>query len=242
MNPEASVGWPTPDELVERLRRLGAGGAEIQQAMASAVRDAETGGPEHMEAVAGFIASLPPAPPDPKASRYDAQTGRPTFHESNILIELRVRVNGRLFTCREAVDPFMFETRFAAGEEFEKYIEYFVRASCGRMATDPDAYRYFRALVRVIHPRDPHDFKRCADGWKATPRCDLGIITRAPIVTAWVPDAAVGPLDDRDDALGVCPCRCHRFDGSGARSGPLARMYGLPQFDEDRLDENGWLL
>lgn len=177
-------------------------------------------------------AKLPPTMP-----HYDTH-GRPAFHESNVLLELRVRVNGRLFTAREAIDPFMFEHRFGEADEFEKFIRFFIRNSCGRMATDPDAYQYFRDLVRVVHPRDRHDFKRCADGMSASPRCDLGIITKAPLVVVSTPDV-IEPPTCRADVLGICPCRCHKYDGSGAHSGALARTYLLPQFDEDQLDEDG---
>lgn len=209
--------------------------ADREIAMARIVRAAERGGSAHMEAVADWIGKLPPLP-DPKAPLYDARTGRPAFHETNVLLELRIRVNGQLFTARESIDPFMFDRRFGDDDEFEKYIACFVRSSCGRMATSPDAYRYFRSLVWIVRPHDKHDLKRCADGWKAKPYCDLGLISKASRIFPSV-DGVIEPTTLRDDVLGVCPCRCHRNDGSGASSGSLARMHGLRIFDESQLKE-----
>lgn len=230
----------TPENLVERLQNLGATDAERDRNMASIIADAEAGGDEHMAAVADWIAALPPAPPDPSAPRYEMRGGqfRPAFHDTNVLLELCVRVNGKLFTCREAIDPFMFEARFGDDAEFEKFIEYFVRSSCGRMTTDPESYRYFRSLVRVIRPGDQHDLARCADGWKANPYCDSGLIAMVRGLSS-VTDSDVGMWMHRNNALGICSCRCHRADGSGTRAESLARMYGLPVFDEEMLDENG---
>ena len=229
---------PTPEQLIERLNNLGNTDAERDRNMEWVVRSAEACGEAHMQAVADWIGKLPPPPPDPKSPRYEMKDGtyRPAFHETNVLLELRVWVNGKLFTARESIDPFMFEHRFGNDAEFEKFIEYFVRSSCGRMATDPEAYQYFRELVWIVHPNDEHDLKRCADGWGVSPRCDEGLITKAPVIQIHVPDT-IPPPAYQSDVLGVCPCRCHQRDGSGVRAQRQAEVYRFRTFDESQLGQ-----
>lgn len=234
---------PTPEQLVDRLRNLGATDDEQHRNMAGIIADAEAGGEEHMAAVADFICSLPPAPPDPSTSVYEQRNGtfRPAFHDTNVLLELQAKVGRRTFVAREAIDPSMFDARFAAGDgdEFERFIRHFIGRNFGQVAVcDDESYRYFRNLLWVVRPTDAHDLKRCAGGRVRDPLCDAGLIIRAPSFTFTVPDV-IEPSVLPPDVLGVCPCRCHRNDGSGERAGQLAAMYLIRTFDESQLDEPG---
>lgn len=240
----------TPAQLAEQIRTFDNFAPDADERMKRIIKDAEDGGDEHMKAVvdalfdAGQLAGvrIRNAAVGP-SSVYDVSTGRAAFHESNVLLELRVRINGRSFVVREAIDPVMFELRFRDDAELEKFIEHFVRRSCGTMAADPEGYRYLRELVWIVRPGDRHDFKRCADGWRAHPHCDLGLISKAPPISpvfASAADAAIESPMRRDDALGVCPCRCHQHNESRYRAESVARAYGLPGFCEEMLDEDGF--
>jgi hypothetical protein len=257
---------PTPEELADRARRLGADGGS-EQDIQRLIDDAEAGGADHMAAVASQVASWPSSGAMP--SVYDMATCQPAYHESNILIECRIRVEGELMTLREAVDPYMFETRFA-GEpaEFDLYIDYALERAFGLMARDPKMGPIIRKKLWVIKPGDKHDFKRCAESEQASPAMwhDPGIIepTFAPRgpgspVPYCADGVIVRPPGKRDlgngvhrwssnyEPLGACPCRCHQRDGSYRRAEHLILMHrhfpmdwtpGAAKFDEDQLPED----
>lgn len=228
----------SPERLAKQIRTFDNSAPDADERMKQIIKDAEDGGEKHMEAVLDALAKDDKSSTAGPPSVYDVATGRPAFHESNVLLELRVHVNGRLFTARESVDPMMFEPQLGKAG-FETFIRFFIQASCGRLAIDPEAYAYFRSLVTVVHPEDQHDLKRCADGPAATPYCDKGLISKASRIFPAV-DAAIEPTVTREDVLGTCPCRCHRRNGAADHLRRLAQAYKLPTFDEDMLDENGF--
>jgi len=256
---------PTPEQLAERARRLGAGDG-TEQDILDLIRDAETGGADHIAAVAGQVVNWPAggAPP----SMYDAATGRPAYHESNVLIECRIRVEGELATFREAIDPFLWAERFAADQgEFDRYIDYALTRAFGLMMRDPRLGPLIRAKLWIVKPDDEHDFQRCAQSEQEPPAWqDPGMIE--PVMAVKVPGGPVPychegvivqPPGQRTvngvrrmypvhDPLGACPCRCHLRDGSYERAEMLVRMHRrfpmnwdprAARFDEDQLDEDG---
>lgn len=253
---------PTPDQLAERARRLGADGG-TEQDVADLIRDAEAGGAEHMAAVAGQVVNWPAGGGLP--SVYDTATGRPALHESNVLIECRIRVEGRLFTAREAVDPYLFEMQFGADRpgEFDRYIDYFLRHHFGSMAVEPTLGPLIRSKVWIVKPGDRHDFQRCAESEHARPAMwqDPGVIepplaAKGPGPVPYCTEGViVQPPGQRKvggelryfpgyTPLGTCPCRCHQRDGSAYRAEQLVRMHrhfpmswdpGAGRFDEDQL-------
>ena len=240
---------PSPDQLVvwlETSQRLGPGTDRDRQiAMARIVRAAERGGEAHMLAVAEWVGKLPPPPPDPTTPRYEFKDGqyRPSLHDTNVLIELRVHVDGRMFTAREAIDPYMLEHYgfYQGGDRLEEYLRHFIQMNFGLLAVaDDEAYRYFRERVWVVRPTDRHDSKRCFDSNADTegmlwPRCVSGNILRSWPDSSPIPGA--GTAVRKDSILGSCPCRCHRRPQ--VPSEVAALLSGVGQFDEDQLDEKG---
>ncbi|HEU5429537.1 MAG TPA: hypothetical protein VFU74_21840 [Actinocrinis sp.] len=233
---------PTPQQLAADMKAFDPASPTATADMERIVRAAEAGGIQHMKAVAEALAEIDPPGASPTsgmpAGVYEVRDGqyRPALHESNVMLELRVWVNGRLFTARESIDQFMFKMQFSDESALEPFIRYFIQSSCGRMAADPDAYRYFRSLVWIVRPDDEHDLKRCAEEPATGPRCDAGLIVkeRPPFPSI---DGVTEPPIGRSDVLGVCSCRCHRRDGTGVRARHQADAYGFGVFDESQLRE-----
>lgn len=227
---------PTPEDLVARLQNLPDSSDAMKVVIEQVVRDAEAGGKDHMLAVAKHMASLPPDRPGLAAPAYDRATGRPAFHETNILISCQIRVEGLLFTAREALDPMLYELQFGGTDKFEDYIRFFLGHHFGRMVHDPAGYSLLRSKTQVVRPEDKHDFKRCIDsetGRKLDIRCVVGEIVSGLISTFTEPY----PHTLAQKMLGLCPCRCHTAPGLP----PNYRRAHLtePLFDEGMLDENG---
>lgn len=256
----------TPEQLAERARRLGTDGGS-EQDIIDLIRDAEAGGAEHMAAVAGQVVNWPAGGGLP-SSVYDTATGRPAFHESNVLIECRIRVEGEPATFREAVDPFLWSERFGADQaEFDRYLDYALHRAFGLLMSDPRLGPRIRSKVWVVKPGDKHDFQRCHDSPSApewfrdpgadpmlpeaaafppalNPYCHDGVIVRAPgqYKVNGVPRYAPSYTP-----LGTCPCRCHLRDGSAVRAEQLVRVHRhfpmnwdpqAARFDEDQLPED----
>jgi hypothetical protein len=226
---DSQLDPPSPEQLVEWLVRSqiqGEPADEREIAMARIVRAAERGGEAHMEAVAGWIGQLPPPPPDSTAVRYEMRDGRmqAAWHDNSILLELRIRLGGRMFTARETVDPFMYLHRFNSDDaQFEDYLRYFIRKCFGEISVaDEESYRHFRSLLWVVHPTDQHDLRRCADSGYSDLWCEGGLITRS----------AYQAFGSSARPVGTCPCRCHRAHG-GDGTAEHFRSLGLPVFDED---------
>lgn len=233
---------PTPEQLAERMTQIATSTAMTpemtQSAIGTIIAQAEAGGEEHMAAVADVIARIPDGPPPPNAPRYEAATGRPAWHETNVLLECQVRIDGRVFTAREALDPMMMELRFGDDAEFERFIEYFIKSSFGKVAVaDPESYQYLRDRLWIVRPGDEHDMKRCAESehpgapW---PRCFQGIVLAKELTI--VPGERYAQID-RSAVYGQCPCRCHRAQPYGAKR--AAALHGLVVFDELMVDEEG---
>lgn len=251
----------TPGQLAERARRLGASGA-AEQDILDLIRDAEAGGADHIAAVAGQVVDWPAGGALPAV--YDTATGRPAVHESNVLIECRIRVEGRLATFREALDPFLWAERFSDESEFDRYLAYALQRAFGLLMQDPELGPLIRSKVWIVKPGDRHDFQRCHDSPVApewfrgsgadpmlpdpaafppalNPYCNGGVIVRAPGryevngARRYFPSYA---------PLGTCPCRCHLSDGSAYRAEQLMRVHRhfpmnwdpkAARFDEDQL-------
>lgn len=254
----------TPEQLAERARRLGTEGGS-EQDIADLIRDAEAGGAEHMAAVAEQVVNWPSTGALP-SSVYDTATGRPAFHESNVLIECRIRVEGEMATFREAMDPFLWAQQFADPGEFDRYLDYALSRAFGLLMRDPRLGPLIRSKVWVVKPGDKHDFQRCAQSEQApawqdpaaighflepkgpngpAPHCAKGVIVQPPglrktgHLREWIADYT---------PLGTCPCRCHVHDGSAYRAEQLVRMHrhfpmnwdpAAARFDEDQLPEDG---
>lgn len=226
---------PTPEQLVAWLnasQRKDVGSANDREiAMARVVRLAERGGDAHMKAVVEWVSSLPMSPTAPPAPTYEMRDGQlqPSFFGSNITLELRVRLGSRLFTARGAVDPFMFEHQFKGDNaQFEDYLRWFIQSNFGRIATaDAESYAYFRSLLWVVHPTDPHDLRRCAESGDVSvwPSCFNGVMLSTPS----------NRTGGSPHPVAVCPCRCHKTDGSAEYAQWRARSLHLPEFDEDKL-------
>ena len=180
-----------------------------------------------------------PPPPVPANSHYETKDGqhRPAWHETNVLIEARVWVGGRLFTARDAVDPFHWQMRFDGyPDAIENYLRWFITRYFGQIAVaDEEGYRHFRERLWVVLPTDRHDFRRCHDSehdFEMTmwPRCLSGHILREWPEPSPIPGA--GPTIPKAAVLGLCPCRCHR-------SCPPWPLSGVGMFGEHQLDEKG---
>lgn len=248
---------PTPEDLAERARRIGTDGGS-EQDITDLIRDAEAGGEQHMAAVASQVVRWPTGPSNaPFPGVYDPSTGRPAWHESNILMSVSVRIDGRLFTAREMFEPMLFNLQFGDTEDerFEHFVRHFLGRSFGGIATaDEESYRYLRRKVWIVKPDDLHDMQRCArsyprqhaqstkdylcaadreDMW---PRCSAGFILRSAEAVKPNP-IGFGQVLSRLDVLGVCSCRCHRADQYGASAKRTAERHGIPDFDEQQLDE-----
>lgn len=256
---------PTPADLAERARRIGTDGGS-EQDITDLIRDAEAGGHAHMTAVAEQVVNWPASGGMP--SVYDTATGKPAFHETNVLIECRIKVEGQLATYREAMDPYLWAERFSDPAEFDRYLTYSLSRAFGAMMQDPRLGPLIRSKVWVVKPTDVHDFQRCAESGKANPAVwqDPGIIE--PV---WAPKNPAGPVpyctegviiqppgrrnlgggvrrwSDKYEPLGTCPCRCHQHDGSCYRAEQLIRMHHHFQlnwdptamkFDEEQLIED----
>lgn len=248
---------PTPEDLAERARRIGADGGGEQDVL-GLIRDAEAGGDDHMAAVASQVVRWPTGPSQaPFPGVYDMATGRPAWHESNILMSVSVRIDGRLFTARKMFEPMLFNLQFGGTEDerFEDFVRYFLQHNFGGVATaDDESYRYLRRKVWIVKPGDLHDLQRCArsypeQGGQSTkdylcaadreamwPRCSAGFILRSAEAVKPNP-VGFGRILGRIDVLGVCPCRCHRVDPYGASAKRMAERHGIPDFDEQQLDE-----
>jgi hypothetical protein len=237
---------PTPEELSERARRLGTDGGSERDVL-RLIQDAEAGGDEHMRAVAGQVVRWPTGPSRaPYPGVYDPHTGRPAWHESNVLMEVSVRIDGRRFTSREThLDPMLLDLQFGGTDtdRFEHFVKYFIERSFGAVATaDEESYRYLRGKVFIVKPGDKHDLERCRDSDRdhqdeVWPRCTAGFIIRSagavePNPIGW------GTVLSRTSVLGVCPCRCHRNDVYGPSAKLTANLHGIPAFDEDQLNED----
>jgi hypothetical protein len=200
-------------------------------AMARIVRAAERGGNAHMEAVADWIGKLPPPPPDPKSPRYEMKDGvyRPAFHENSILIELRVTIDGQVFVAREALDPWLFDRRFGDPAEFERFLEYFIRSSLGKVVSTPEALAHFRKKLWIVRADDEHSMQICAESDRPQRDrslfavCQSGLILRDSL-----------SFDGGVEPVGTCPCRCHERDGTKTQARIWAGMHNLPQFDPDK--------
>lgn len=235
---------PTPEELAERARQLGTDGGS-EQDIQRLIDDAEAGGADHMAAVAAQVVNWPAGGGLP--SVYDMATGKPAYHESNVLIECRIRVEGELMTLREAIDPYMFASRFAEeAAEFDRYIDYMLERAFGLMVRDPKMAAIIRSKLWVVKPGDKHDFKRCAESEQPSPGfwhepgvsepsfarkepggpvpyCTEGVIVQPPGKRNL--GNGVHRWSPEYEPLGACPCRCHQRDGSYHRAEHLVRMH-----------------
>jgi len=217
--------------------------SERDAAMGEIIRQAESGGPAHMDAV---IDALPhpdyttPRPPMPNDLLYPSEGGRPRYRSDNLntTVELRLTIDGRRYLCREMVDPFLWEMQLAPDQNaLESYVQYFLRKSLGGLVMDSQAMGYFRSRVFIVRPGDPHDLQRCShsnDGQHPNlwPRCLEGFILTELPGDSPVPGA--GRRWKRKSMLGYCPCRCHQRDRH--MNGPRPYIPGLGTFDEDRYD------
>lgn len=242
----------TPEQLTAMLRegmRREHSDEHREVVMAEVIAAAERGGDAHMLAVIREIFPDGPGQPteqiDPMSPRYEMRDGRygPAWHDSNVLIELQVYIDGLLFTARESHDPIMFEAYgfdTAGSNRFEEYIRYFITSNFGRVAVSTGgAYQYFRKRVWIVRPSDVHDFKRCRASHddrtgKLWPRCLGGTILREWPQPSPIPGAGVSIR--REAVLGACTCRCHRAEREAGR---LTQMLRLQPFDEEQLDEKG---
>ena len=258
---------PTPEQLAERARRLGAEGG-TEQDIADLIRDAEAGGAEHMAAVAGQVVNWPTGGGLP--SVYDTTPGRPALHESNVLIECRIRVEGQWATFREAMDPFLWFERFSTDQEaFDRYLDYALTRAFGLMMTDPRLGPLIRSKLWIVKPGDTHDFQRCAESehapapvWRDPTLLESPLAAKGPGPVPYCTEGViVQPPGQRKvggelryfpgyTPLGTCPCRCHQHDGSVYRAEQLVRMHrhfpmnwdpAAGRFDEDQLpgDDDG---
>jgi hypothetical protein len=233
---------PSPEQLADRARKLGTDGGSERDVL-RLIQDAEAGGDEHMRAVAGQVVNWPTGPSRaPYSGVYDPQTGQPAWHESNILMEASVRIDGRRFTARHMFDPMMMEMQFGGTEDerFEEFVRYWIRSSFGGIATaDDESYRYLRGKVWIVKPGDRHDLQLCAQAGASAkyPKCSAGFILRSE--RALSPGIfGTEPVLNGTHIAGVCPCRCHRSDPYGDSAKRTAAMYGIPDFDEDQLPED----
>jgi len=143
----------------------------------------------------------------------DVSIGVSDRYDGNITIELRVRIDGRVFVARELLD----EQEWLLQGDIEPYLEWFIKRSLGGIASTPDALIDFRRKLWIVHPDDQHDFRRCAesadvDVW---PSCFDGVML-----------SNTTPAGGSSKPIAICPCRCHPRYG-GSRS--------LPMFDEDSV-------
>lgn len=249
----ASSGQRTPEQLVQYLTTGMSANHPMEyreMVMAEVIAEAEAAGDAHMLAVIQAVIPDGPTPPRRvgahEAPTYEMRDGqhRSAWHDSNTLIELRAYVDGRMFTARESMDPYMFEAYGFAdsrSDRLEEFIQHFIRVNFGALAVSDEAsYRYFRERVWIVQPTDAHDFKRCRASHDDTtgklwPRCLGGTIVRSWPQLGPIPGA--GTVQTRRDAvMGSCPCRCHRNQSTAAR---MADIFRMPPFHEDLLDENG---
>ncbi|HEV2346360.1 MAG TPA: hypothetical protein VGS97_19830 [Actinocrinis sp.] len=245
---------PTPEQLAARMTRVAADTtateAHTQMEVGTIIALAEAGGEEHMTAVAEVIARIPNGPPPPNAPMYEASSGRPAWHENNILLSCEVRIDGRVFAAREAFDPMMLEIQFGGtdSDRFEHFIDFFLKTNFGKVAVaDPASTKFLRDRVWIVKPGDTHDFRRCAKNSEPPvyPRCTMGVITTKPFEIVpgeydkWNVKMPPYAKVDKSAVLGQCPCRCHRdnFYGNGAKR--FAALNGLAVFDELMVDEEG---
>jgi hypothetical protein len=251
------ISSATPEQLAARMAAVAsnenAPADYVEREVADIVRQAEAGGSAHMAAVAEVVARIPNGPPPPNAPVYEASTGRPAWNENNILMSLEVRIDGRVYTARESLDPMMMAIRFGGPdtERFESFVEFFIKRSFGAVAlADDESYRFLRDRLWIVRPGDEHDLKRCHDSHQPEhnlkPACTMGIITTKPFkIVPGEYDPVSGATSapyaqvDKTAILGVCSCRCHRKDFYGNGSKRFAALNGLAVFDELMVDEEG---
>lgn len=168
----------------------------------------------------------------------DPDSGRPAWYETNILIECRLRVEGQLLTAREAIDPYAWQQMFGGDNERREdfLVNYFLTRNFGRAIMQQ---LNLRERVFIVLPTDEHDFKRCKDSgdealWlEGGVRCRDGYMIRFPRQRIMFGNADPLAPPDVPQAMGLCPCRCHRYE----RSGIERRYLGGRVFDEADLND-----
>jgi len=215
---------PEPEELVDRLKRAVRRRPEVyDREVRRTVREAESLTLAHQRAVsqylaeqAGVVSGVPDA-----ASRAVGHAWR-TYDD--VVIEMILKIDDRLFMARERVDGMTWELNFKPrADRWEEFLNFFARKAVGSMSQDPEQFAYLRRKLFVVTPDDRHDARLCRasndtglnqDLW---PRCLSGVVRKAlPVNLFSVIGDGVGPQEllaqpYRDGrALGRCRCRCHQ--------------------------------
>lgn len=143
-------------------------------------------------------------------------TNRPDFlgwQTDRVTLQLRIRVDSRLFTANGGLDGHVWSMTFKDHpEHWEEFLRHFIRQSVGALSEDPDQYQHFRDKLFVVTPDDVHDTRICRASYDDTgtrrtgvwPVCLEGIIQRND------PGLDYDHFWSNVKPAGSCTCRCHQ--------------------------------